>query len=232
MAMTQYLDAGSNRLVYLGCRPSEAYWASCWSAEDYDKALTQSAGAEWVVRQTRSLLDADSRILEGGCGRGDKVYCLQQAGYRATGIDFSHELVDRIRQLKPELDIRFGDVRALPFEDESFDGYWSLGVIEHFRSGYLDILAEARRVLRPGGILFLAAPSMSPIRRLKATLRLYPRLSAPPGDDEFYQFALDPKAVLNDCREVGFSLVEQHPYDPMTTLVQESGPLSGLFRWV
>ncbi|MFW5798540.1 MAG: class I SAM-dependent methyltransferase [Planctomycetota bacterium] len=128
--------------------------------------------------------------------------------------------------------IRHGDVRALPFDDGSFDGYWSLGVIEHFQQGYLDILAEARRVLRPGGILFLAAPSMSPLRRLKAKLNLYPRLEAPPDDEAFYQFALHPAAVISDCRKIGFALVNHHAYDPMTTLAQEAGPLGELFRWM
>ena len=47
----------------------------------------------------------------------------------------------------PQLDVSYGDVRALEFEDDSFDGYWSLGVIEHFPDGYEDIGQEMTRVI-------------------------------------------------------------------------------------
>jgi len=55
----------------------------------------------------------------------------------------------------------FSDVRKLNFPDHYFDGYWSLGVIEHFYKGYDEIIHKIYRVLHPGGFLFLTVPEMS-----------------------------------------------------------------------
>ena len=51
-------------------------------------------------------------------------------------MDFAEESVRRARLEYPGLDIREGDVRSLPFPAGHFDGYWSIGVIEHFWGGY------------------------------------------------------------------------------------------------
>ena len=54
------------------------------------------------------------------------------------------------------MDLTRGDVRLLPFEAESFDKAYSLDVLEHLdEEGVTSMLTEARRVLKPGGKLFL-----------------------------------------------------------------------------
>ena len=105
------------------------------------------------ARITARYLPPGSRVLEGGCGRANKVKALADAGFAAVGVDYAAESVELARQVYPGLDIQVGDVRMLPFPDGAFDGYWSIGVIEHFWAGYDDILREARRVLKPGGVL-------------------------------------------------------------------------------
>ena len=60
------------------------------------------------------------------------VYSLKKQGFEAIGLDFAPQTINYLQEVAPELDIRLGDARSLPFENESFDGYWSLGVIEHF----------------------------------------------------------------------------------------------------
>jgi len=42
----------------------------------------------------------------------------------------------------------------LKFPNNFFDGYWTLGVIEHFWEGYNQIIEEAKRVIKPGDIYF------------------------------------------------------------------------------
>ena len=94
-------------------------------------------------------------MLQGGCGLGDKVHSLDKVGFEAYGIDFAPNVVSMINENWPHLDVRQGDVRKLPFEDDFFDGYWSFGVIEHFFIGFDEILEEMARVIKPGGYLFL-----------------------------------------------------------------------------
>jgi SAM-dependent methyltransferase len=176
-----------NRLVYLHAKATPGYWDAVWRAEG--KAPPPSAHDD-VVRVTREYLPHGAVVLEGGCGRADKVKSLSVAGYRAVGVDFAEDTVKQARIDYPELDVRRGDVRALDFPDASFDGYWSIGVIEHFWSGYDGILAEAARVLKPGGVLFLTAPWFSPFRLRKAKAGRYERLDFVSEPANYYQFAL------------------------------------------
>ena len=171
--MKVFYDKENNRLVYIGKAATSEYWDEHWlSNKDLKQIVTR--GSRFVVKITKKYLRKGSKILEGGCGIGDKVYTLQKAGYDAYGVDYAETTVKRVKELFPDLKIRVADVRRLPFEDGFFDGYWSLGVIEHFYEGYDEIALEMKRVLRKGGILFLTCPVMSPLRRLKAKMGLYP----------------------------------------------------------
>ena len=155
----------------------------------------------------------DGIILEGGCGRGKNVASLVNNGYRVIGIDYAEKTVSILNQCVPVLDIRLGDVRKLPFDDNYFIGYWSLGVIEHFWEGYESIALEMSRVLKDNGYLFLTFPYMSPLRRIKGKLRLYDLWQKTVPSNNFYQFALNSKLVIGDFQKLGFKLVRTLPWD-------------------
>ncbi len=145
----------AKRLVYLEGKATPQFWDHRWQAEGKPGPANLK---DEVVTVTEKYLPRGARILEGGCGRANKVMALSAAGYRATGVDFAEDSVKQARLHYPDLDIRQGDVRSLDFPDGHFDGYWSMGVIEHFWEGYGPILAEAARVLRPNGYLFGQSP--------------------------------------------------------------------------
>jgi SAM-dependent methyltransferase len=160
-------------------------------------------------------------VLEGGCGQGFHVAALRNNGYTCIGIDFAPRTVQTLNQLAPELDIRQGDVRNLPFPDGAFAGYWSLGVIEHFWEGYASIALEMKRVLRPDGILFLTFPYLSPLRRWKIRRAAYPIWPNDAAPDDFYQFALDHHQVADHFRNLGFELIATKPMDGLKGLKDE-----------
>jgi 2-polyprenyl-3-methyl-5-hydroxy-6-metoxy-1,4-benzoquinol methylase len=93
-----------------------------------------------------------------------------------------------------------------------------LGVIEHFKDGYASIIEEARRVLKPGGLLFLTVPSVSPLRRLKMRLGRYE------GADmtRFYQFAFTPNDTARTITRMGFRLLESRSRGGYLGLMRES----------
>ena len=206
-------DPSRRALVFFGEHATPEFWERMWSY-DHLRAKVE-AGRHWSYLDItrRHLAPGDGPILEGGCGIGHAVYGMKMAGYNAIGLDFARRTLDAVKALFPDLDLREGDVRSLPLPDASMAGYWSLGVIEHFWDGYQPILREMARVLRPGGILFLTFPYMSPLRRLKVALGLYPRLPAEPDISRFYQFALDRSRVLADLRAEGFNILEDRPDD-------------------
>jgi ubiquinone/menaquinone biosynthesis C-methylase UbiE len=211
MKETRYYDNKNNRIVYIGSKASDDYWDSHWQAEDFEKSIKIKRNP-LITKNTKKYLPKGSKILEGGCGRGQNVYLLSKEGYYVEGIDFAEKTINNIRVCMPELNVSFGDVRKLPFDNNSFDGYWSLGVIEHFYEGYDDIMIEMHRVLKPEGILFMTVPTMSPLRQFKAKRGLYANWQANQEEiTQFYQFALDPVTIVRKFESNGFKLLEQKP---------------------
>lgn len=218
--MKVYYDSREERLVFVRAAASADFWDRHWQTGQLRKSVTRGNG--FVVNKTKKYLSPNAKILEGGCGRANTVWGLQQAGFEAVGIDFAEKTVEAINEATPEIDVRFGDVRDLPFEDTSFDGYWSLGVIEHFYEGYQSIQSEMLRVLKPGGYLFMTVPAVSPLRRLKVLLGRYP--SFEPSEEllaDFYQFALTPARIVEDFEASGFKLLERHGMDGLKGLKDE-----------
>ena len=100
------------------------------------------------------------------------------------------------------------------------DGYWSLGVFEHFQEGMQAQWEEAARVVRSGGYLFLTVPIMSPLRRLKARLNAYPAFIEVPAGS-FYQYAYSVQAIVSSAEVNGFVLVSARLFDGVKGLKDE-----------
>jgi ubiquinone/menaquinone biosynthesis C-methylase UbiE len=112
-------------------------------------------------------LQPGSRVLDLACGHGRIASRLAQRGARVTGLDATPLFLDlaRGRAAADGLSIEYveGDMRRLPWGDESFDR-----VINWFTSfGYFDdednrlVLREARRMLRPGGQLLIESNNLT-----------------------------------------------------------------------
>jgi SAM-dependent methyltransferase len=224
----RYYDEIQERLVYIGESANAEMWDAFWAPteEAVRTAIVNDRGTRWLVRLTQRFLSVDAgRILEGGCALGHNVAALRRAGYESVGIDFATETVIAVHAVAPDLNVFLADLRRLPFGEGSFAGYWSLGVIEHFYSGYDCLAEEIERVIQPGGYVFLTFPCMSPLRRLMARFGRYPRLRAtnePPG---FYQFALEAGRVVADFERLGFHKRFQTSMSGLQGMKDELGPL-------
>ena len=109
-----------------------------------------------------------NRVLDDGCGGGGMcVSFAEEAGRSVVGIDPTDRFVnagDRLAHEKGVSNVRFScaDGMSLPFGSRSFDLVLSHAVIEHVADPAA-YLREARRVLAPGGFMFLqTAPYLSP----------------------------------------------------------------------
>lgn len=121
------------------------------------------------------------RLLDAGCGGGRTMALLAAAGYQATGIDISLGALQRLHSSSPSANVVAGPVdTSLPFADDSFDTVLSCEVIEHLLDTSRS-LSEMRRVLRPGGTLFLSTPYHGTLKNLVLALRGFERHFDPAG---------------------------------------------------
>lgn len=220
----KYYDRSTSRLLQVKRKATADFWDQKWTLDEVGTFNPQSVAP--FLDLTRRYLAPGSLVLEGGCGTGGKVAALEAAGFRTIGVDYAKETVARLNNACPQLDIREGDVFSLGFADGHFDGYWSFGVIEHFWGGYQSIFDEARRVLRDNGYFFLTVPCMSPLRRLKATLGLYPSWGGGEREPEgFYQFMLPLDEIHAALANTGFQVLESSVIQAASGAKQEFAAL-------
>ncbi len=139
-----------------------------------------------IVRRIREVFEHSGfrpggRLLDLGPGWAFGPYWAAHAGARVTGIDLG---LDQLQWAQRSLnrDRRFalvqGNAGALPFPDRTFDAVASVEMMEHvFRPDRPRVLAEAARVLKPGGTIAMSTPNAhSPIELAKVLLTHWPAL--------------------------------------------------------
>lgn len=224
-------DPAGERLVYVGEAAGADFWDRHWLGSADVRYSAEPPRRSLVVRETRRFLPAGRLVLEGGCGLAVNSWNLHRLGYHTLALDYAQRTLHHIARRVPEVRPLAGDVHRLPLSTASIDGYWSLGVVEHFYDGYSSIRDEMARVVRPGGYLFLTFPAMSWLRRAKARLGLYPRWRPERGEtDRFYQFALAARLVTADFESHGFRLVRATGDLGVTGLCEELGGLGRLLN--
>ena len=215
-------DKKEKRLIYFSKEASPEFWDEHWdnliSKVKYTKNIPK-VNSSLII--TKKYLPKDSIILEGGCGLAMTSWYLTLLGYKTIALDYADKTVDFLSKKVPQINPMLGDVRNLTLENESVDGYWSFGVIEHFWDGYDEIVQEANRVIKKDGYFFVTFPQMSRLRKLKAYFGFFPSYDSSKEYKDFYQFALDSKKVKLQIENMGFKLDKQIDIGGMKGLKDE-----------
>lgn len=221
----------NHRLIWFrGSATSAQSWGEHWSVTGPERMLKSARSGDLgpYTRMMLQNLPQDRPILEAGCGVGQIVLALQKRGYQAQGVDYSRETIEKARELEPGLPVAWGDVTSLDFPGGHFGAYISLGVLEHFRDGPAPALAEAARVLGPGGVLLMTVPYLNPLRALKGSLRLYPDIA--PEGMESYQYALAKNELRAWLTKAGFTPRSWYHMGLRNGLARELPPAGSLLR--
>ncbi len=221
MVAKQHRRAEGGRLVWYAEEPSERFWAEHWERQTSAEAFATAratAHADDTISAMRDWFPADARLLEAGCGPGLIVAALASLGYDIEGVDFSAALIERALLVEPDLPIRHADATALAVADGVYDGVISLGVVEHRREGPEPFLTEARRVLRPGGRLFLTVPAFGRLRRARSRLRTY---DASPPSADFFQYGFGAEELTTLVEAAGFRVGDASHYGAHRLLAEE-----------
>ena len=150
------------------------------------------------------------QILELGCGTGYLTKKLAGTGASVTAIDISPELLKVARAECADANVNFmvENACAMTFPDETFDSVIGSSVLHH-----LDVprvLAEIRRVLRPGGTLYFTEPNLlnPQIALQKKIPALKRRMGDSPDETAFFRWQL-----RNKLRAVGFKTIRIECFD-------------------
>ena len=125
-----------------------------WDATAATLSFTHPLDFAWLAELPR-----DARILDHGCGYGRTLAELAAAGWtNAVGVDFSAAMIERGRAAGPALDLRHIAGLPLAEPDGGFDAVILFAVLTTIPGDGAQraLMAELRRLLRPGGLVYLS----------------------------------------------------------------------------
>jgi SAM-dependent methyltransferase len=115
--------------------------------------------AEHIARYAfAARLAAGKRVLDLGCGTGYGTAELASRATEAVGVDIAPEAIEYASQHYRTAHFVHVTATDLPFDDGAFDLVTSFELIEHL-SDWRSLLAQARRVLHPGGMFVVSTPN-------------------------------------------------------------------------
>jgi len=127
-----------------------------WYVEKHGEDPTTRAVARAApVRATDDIIDV-------GCGSGAALRALQSNGHRGrlVGADPYPRMIEHARNRSEGIDFVVAGAEDLPFPDARFDGALAVNAVHHWRD-MTARLAEAFRVLRPGGWIAIGGEALA-----------------------------------------------------------------------
>ena len=109
-----------------------------------------------LVGELFAALPKDGKVLDVGCGTGEHLHRAVDMGLRAFGVEPAPSMLEVARRNVPKAEIEQGVATELPFGDGEFDLVIMVEVLRYLdRPDTEKALREARRVLKPGGQVFV-----------------------------------------------------------------------------
>lgn len=106
----------------------------------------------------------DIKILELGSIPPILTHLAQQGGYEITGLDVAPDRFSKCikNQNLSIIQHTLGE-KELPFEDDTFDLILMNEIFEHLNTNLITLMTDLKRVLKPGGKLFISTPNLRSI---------------------------------------------------------------------
>jgi SAM-dependent methyltransferase len=200
-------------------------WEAIWDSASVERELetVRSSRAQQTFAAFTPYLPRNALILEAGSGLSAAVITLRQQGYHIIGMDYAVNALRISHQYDSTLPLLAGDVHALPFAENSLGAYLSFGVLEHFEHGMGPAMAEAYRVLQPGGILVLTIPYPNVVHQFVEWRRARRRENRL-NDDAFYESTYNRQQLCTEAERAGFAVIKAVPTTHSYTLWGLGGP--------
>ncbi|HUT53192.1 MAG TPA: class I SAM-dependent methyltransferase [bacterium] len=141
-----YTEAYFDRDFSCGVRKGTYLESEAMRVEEYREVLS-------VIRSYRPF----GRLLEVGCAAGSFLNYAQRSGYQVEGVDISAWAAEMARE-QFAVPVHVGRLMEVNFPDETFDVIFFGDLLEH-EPDPVELCREARRALKPGGLLAVKTPT-------------------------------------------------------------------------
>jgi SAM-dependent methyltransferase len=170
-----------------------------WNVRVDEWARIQEAQTRPAFEAALSALgvESDTRLLDVGCGAGLALRLAADRGADVYGLDASEGMLAHARGRVPGAPLIVGEIEELPYEDGSFDVVTGFNSFQ-YAARPARALAEARRVLAPGGRVLLLSWAPAEQCQAGAYLQGLGGLMPPPPPGTHGPFALSDEAALRD----------------------------------
>lgn len=170
-------------------------------ADDYDNTFD----GHFTKRYQELLLaemavNPDDSILDVGCGNGTLFKMLSEKyPINGHGVDISEKMIENARKKCPRMTFKVSSCDRIPFPDQIFDIITVCVALHHFPD-IRAFAAEAARLLKPGGLLYIAEGHLPLI--IRQMFNPFVRLSKS-GDVKVYS----PKEIERAFASFGFQMI-------------------------
>ena len=96
----------------------------------------------------------ETRMLDFGCGTGFMIHLAHDLVDAIDGIDITQNMLDQVDTTLGNITLTLGEAEHTPYPDNTFDLATAYSFMDHLYD-YRPFLAEAYRVLKPGGVLYV-----------------------------------------------------------------------------
>lgn len=184
-----------------------------YEAKDDPIALLRAESRQrnpWIAQHlARTFGGRSATVLDLGCGGGLLSNDLAARGHHVTGLDASAESLEIAAQHDRSGTVRYelGDALALRHADASFDAVCAMDFLEHVEDP-ARVIAEAARVLRPGGLFFFHTFDRNWLSWLVIIKGVEWFVKNTPRDLHVLRLFLKPDEVTSMCAARGLEMLE------------------------
>lgn len=183
-------------------------WYEAW--DDPIALLRQETEAKLAWAMPMMLRNGVYTVLDMGCGAGFVSNALAKQGFAVTGMDCSQDALNVAQRYAPQQNpprYERGDAYALPFADDTFDSVIAFDFLEHVTAPE-KIIAEAKRVLRPGGVFLFHTFNRNPLAYLIVIKGVEWFVKNTPPKLHTIDLFLRPAELSQMLRQIGFGKPE------------------------